>query len=219
MPKPMYVWSGSAWVSVASEVESLATYATQSYADAQPGMKMVVPTSVAVGSGSGSVATQGTVTFSGASSVSLNGCFSATYESYYIVFDITTATATSGLQMRVRVSGADNTSSNYRYNSLTVADNVGTIGVSRSNGTNTLFDDIGRLDNGYGASGFINFFSPFTSNRTRIVGQSSGNDSVPANCLRSYTGNMTVTTSYTGFTLFAASGNITGTIGVYGYRD
>ena len=64
MPKPMYVWTGTAWVSVASEVESLATYATQSYADNQPGSKLVVPTSVAVGSGSGSVAAQGTVTFS-----------------------------------------------------------------------------------------------------------------------------------------------------------
>ena len=86
MPKPMYVWSGSAWVSVASEVESLATYATQSYADNQPGMKLVVPSSVAVGSGSGSVATQGTVTFSGASSVSINGCFSSTYDNYRILF-------------------------------------------------------------------------------------------------------------------------------------
>jgi len=96
MPKPMYVWSGSAWVSVASEVESLAGYATQSYADNTPGMKMIVPSSVAVGSGSGSIATQGTVSFSSASSISLNSCFSSTYDSYKIMFTNTTVTGYAG---------------------------------------------------------------------------------------------------------------------------
>jgi hypothetical protein len=120
--------------------------------------------------------------------------------------------------MRMRVSGADNSSSNYKYVSLTAADNSASIGVSRSNGSGTLFDDIGRIDNGFGSSGFINFFSPFATNLTRIVGQSSGTDGVPANCIRSYTGQLTVTTSYTGFTLIAASGNITGQASVFGYN-
>jgi len=88
MPKPMFVWSGSAWVSVATEVESLAGFATQSYADNTPGTRLIIPSSVAVGSGSGSVSTSGTVTFSGASSVSINDVFSATYDTYQIVTDL-----------------------------------------------------------------------------------------------------------------------------------
>ena len=124
MPKPMYVWSGSAWVSVAAEVESLATYATQSYAAAQPGMKMVVPTSVAVGSGSGSVDTNGAVTFSGASSVSLNDCFSSTYQNYKIVMNLSAATS-NDVQMRLRVSSTD-AATNYNRRGLCV-DSAGTV--------------------------------------------------------------------------------------------
>ena len=159
-----------------------------------------------------------TTSFSGVASQSISDVFSATYRNYLVVFDITTATATSGLQMRMRVSGADNSNSEYRYNSITAADTSATIATSRSNGTNTLFDDIGRIDNGFGSSGFINFFSPFATNRTRISGQSSGGQTSDVNALRSYTGNLTVTTSYTGFTLIAASGNITGEASVFGYN-
>ena len=111
MPKPMYVWSGTAWVSVASEVESLATYATQSYADAQPGMKMVVPTSVAVGSGSGSVDAIGNVTFSSASSISVNNCFTSTYDNYRIIIDFVPS-ASTGFVSRYR-NTSDETSSVY----------------------------------------------------------------------------------------------------------
>ena len=113
MPKPMYVWSGSAWVSVAAEVESLANYATVNYASTQPGMKMVVPTSVAVGSGSGSVDTNGAVTFSGASSVSLNGCFTSAYQNYSIIVNDDSASATGYQLFRLRTNGTDNSTSNY----------------------------------------------------------------------------------------------------------
>jgi hypothetical protein len=54
----------------------------------------------------------GTVTFTGASSVSLNGVFSSTYDNYRIVF---TTTTISNIFMRLRVSNADETTSQYVY--------------------------------------------------------------------------------------------------------
>ena len=52
------------------------------------GLAKIVPSSVAVGSGTGSANSLGTVTFSGASSVSLNGCFSSTYDNYRLMLNI-----------------------------------------------------------------------------------------------------------------------------------
>ena len=49
------------------------------------GLAKIVPTSVAVGSGTGSADSLGNVTFSGASSGSLNGCFTSTYDKYKIL--------------------------------------------------------------------------------------------------------------------------------------
>ena len=43
MPKPMYVWSGSAWVSVATEVESLANFASLNYVNSyQPTFRNIL---------------------------------------------------------------------------------------------------------------------------------------------------------------------------------
>jgi hypothetical protein len=49
------------------------------------GLAKIVPSSVAVGSGTGSSDTTGKVTFSGASTVSLNGVFTSSYRNYKII--------------------------------------------------------------------------------------------------------------------------------------
>ena len=216
MPKPMYVWSGSAWVSVATEVESLAGFATQSYADNTPGMRMVVPSSVAVGSGSGSVSTSGAVTFSGASSISLNDCFNSTYDNYRIVCHITNTSTADGLSMRMRVSGADNSTSN--YNGARVESNS-SASANRYFAGSTSFD-INSTDDGGVAHGFVlDLQAPFASNRT--VGQiiSMGQDSAANYSARSGGYVFSATTSFTGFTIFPGSGTIAGTIRVYGMKN
>jgi LysM repeat protein len=209
----MYVWSGSAWVSVASEVESLAGFATQSYADNQPGMKLIVPSSVAVGSGSGSVATQGTVTFSGASSVSLNDVFSATYNNYKIIVRNTTSDNVI-TNFRLRVSGADNSTANYSTMRL-VADAAG--GVARTAATGQTSSRF-LTTSVAGSSCFVScdISSPFLSERTYYqISSSTHTTDAFVDILYSI---HNVASSFTGFTLFPSSGNITGTIQVYGYK-
>jgi hypothetical protein len=56
-----------------------------------------------------------TTSFSAVSSQSFDDVFSATYDNYKIFYRYLKATTTSDAQLRMRVSGADNTSANYKY--------------------------------------------------------------------------------------------------------
>ena len=216
MPKPMYVWSGSAWVSVASEVESLATYATQSYAnnaaDVASGMKLLTPTSIAIGSGSGSVGSTGTVTVSAASSVSLNGVFSTTYNNYLVLFGLTGSTAID-LLARLRASGTDNSSANYGRQLI-----YGDTSLAASTTTATSWN-LGQLYDSDGKRTVLDLMvkdpassSIYTTGRADSI---SNANSTPY-ALKSLFGT-TVTTAYDGISFIASSGTITGTIAIYGY--
>lgn len=215
MPKPMFVWSGSAWVSVATEVESLATYATQSYADSQPGSKLIVPTSIAVGSGSGSISTQGAVTFSSASSISLNGVFSSTYDNYRLIFTTTSNTASGYINMRLRSAGTDVTAGNYFSSVVQAAYGSTAIGNDNGGNSQTTWNRFGYYDgttDAYASSGdiLLPFASAFTSFNAAKARSGYGSEFA--------TGVYKATTSVDGFTIYSA-GNFTGTLRVYGYKN
>jgi hypothetical protein len=217
MPKPMYVWSGSAWVSVASEVESLAGFATQSYADNTPGMKLVVPTSVAVGSGSGSVSTQGTVTFSGASSISLNSCFSANYSNYKMILNITSFSANNYPVLRLRSGTTDNSSTNYNAAFIERA-STGTTVTGYAGSSSTGFQLGYTVNNG--SFNTLELFSPFETDYTGYFNLSTSKNATVSspNYVEYKAGTMSVTTPYDGCSIVAGSGTLTGTVRVYGYK-
>jgi hypothetical protein len=212
MPKPMYVWSGSAWVSVATEVESLAGFATQSYADnssnVAAGLKPIVPTSVAIGSGSSSVSTLGQVTFSSASSVSLNGCFSSTYDNYKVILDITTSGSTQ-ISFRYRLSGSDASGSNYAYQfdrgvSTTASAGTGTLTLNE-----LVVNNVTRL------MALTDIFKPALAVATGRLTHFLGDSAV----VGAVGGLHSLTTAYDGISFIPASGTMTGTVSVYGYKD
>jgi LysM repeat protein len=215
MPKPMYVWSGSAWVSVATEVESLAGYATQSYADNQPGMKLIVPSSVTVGSGTGSVATQGTVTFSGASSVSLNGVFTSTYDNYRIIMQLT-PTASDAFRVRLRNAGTDETAAQYNNAFFNVRVN-NTSGVSAANAsaTSATFESIvANFKNSLSMDIFGPKLTEYTSASALLHMGISASDA------KMYFGGFQLSnsTSYDSITWLMSSGTMTGNVRIYGYK-
>lgn len=80
------------------------------------GLKLIVPTSVA---GSGvSVSASGKVTFTAATTISVNGCFTSSYDNYLIVTRLNVSAAVNPFY-RLRVSGSDNTTaSSYTRQSL-----------------------------------------------------------------------------------------------------
>lgn len=185
----------------------------------QPGgLAKVIPSSVAVGSGSGSVDSNGTVTFSGATSVSLNGCFSSTYNNYRIVYNFSSFAGTAGnFHLRMRASGTDNTSSNYKYSALN-SNNVAPWwdGIVSTGTTSIILHRYTRAD---GIDGTIDMFNPFATAYTTLNGNAINpnyNNADGSTTVAS----TTVTTSYDGFTLYpATSQNMAGTIRVYGYTN
>jgi hypothetical protein len=174
------------------------------------GLIQIVPSSVAVGSGSGSANANGAVTFTGASSVSLNDVFSATYDNYKIILKITSAAAGNpDITMRLRIGGADNSTSNYAYQAI-----VGTYGASAIAGGSTGNSSfpIGGVSTVFNMS--VDLISPFLTESTIVLGSTLSQGAAGA-----FNGSFRATTSFDSFSFIASSSNITGTISVYGYRD
>lgn len=156
-----------------------------------------------------------TTSFSGVSSQSINDVFSATYENYRIHFANLTNTSSGDIRLRWRVSGADNTTTNYRYAGI-------------QNGTDSTSTGIGATGQtsiriGYFTTGRRNFLTgidvltPFASNMTGTF-NSAFDESSPNAFSTITTSVFAADTSFTGFTIFPASGNISGSVSVYGYN-
>jgi hypothetical protein len=177
------------------------------------GLAKIVPSSVAVGSGTGSATALGTVTFSGCSSVSLNDVFSATYDNYRIIVT-GTATVNASIGFRLRVSGTDATT-NYNWQRL-IADGAG-VSAARTTGVAQVL--IGLLDLSIPTGLSIDIYEPFKTQSTVFRSTSA----LPELSGRIYdaVGYHSTSASYTGFTLMkdSGSGNITGTVSVYGYNN
>jgi len=156
-----------------------------------------------------------TTSFSGVSSQSINDVFSATYNNYRIVCHINNTSTADGLLMRLRVSGADNTTANYNY-ARTESNSSAT--ANRYGAGQTSFD-VNSTDDGGLAVGFVlDLEAPFAANHT--VGQINvmGQNSSGAYSSRVGGYVFSATTSFTGYTVYPGSGTITGSISTYAYN-
>jgi hypothetical protein len=195
------VWDGSAWVKLSTQTSGTV------------GSAVVVPSSVTVaGAGSsGSVATEGKVTYSTATSVSVNGCFSSVYTNYMVVMDYDASSASANLHIRLRVSGTDNsTASSYVIQKLTM--NNTTVAGTRT--TSTQWETIGTFANVATNAFRMNVYRPFLADTTSFDSHSSDSFSSAYTIIGNGTHNQN--TSYDGFTFIASAGTLTGSIYVYG---
>jgi hypothetical protein len=191
MQRKVGVGSAVAGSATAGQVLTISAAGTSTWSTpTTPGLVQVVPTSVAVGSGSGSVDANGAVTFTGASSVSLNDVFSATYDNYKILISFST-TATELVTLRVRVGGTDLSSSTYGT-SLYGFTYAGAI--ESSNGASDTSIKIARSNTSSNATEFF-VAAPFLTQNTRLGGVFLDNSRYA-----SFGGIVNNTTSYTGFT-------------------
>lgn len=187
---------------------------TDAVAVASTGLRMVVPTSVAVGSGTGSVDSNGAVTFSGASSISLNDAFSTTYQNYKILLNLDSNSAGAFISMRLRVSGADNSTTSYAH--TTYRNRMGSASLAAYTQTadgNTFFRILTEAQTET-TTGSYDVFNPFISEYTQVSGIGTNNLDTFG-----FAGSFNATTSFTGFTLLPNTGTITGTVRVYGYKN
>jgi hypothetical protein len=155
--------------------------------------------------------------FSTVSSVSLpSGTFSATYNNYLVLFNLTAASTTITLTGRMRVNNADDTTSNYgtTLSRVTSANAIGQIG----NAGQTSFS-LSTTDNTplYGAS-FV-FSSPFSANKTTILATINAVEAGVAGLGLAGSLTFNTTTSFDSFSFIANTGTISGNVRVYGYAD
>jgi hypothetical protein len=178
------------------------------------GLVLVKPSSVVGGTDNG----KGTVSFSAASSVSLNDVFSTTYNKYKILLDVQ-CSATPEIRFRLRSSGSDNSTSNYYFTGFYSFSSDTTIGNDNLyKGDPDTAWAIGIGGNNQTAIN-VDLVSPFLSTYTSFVAQSgcmvNTNEAYSLNTNGGFAG----TTSFTGFTLIPSTGTITGTVSVYGYNN
>jgi hypothetical protein len=174
------------------------------------GLAKIVPSSVAVGSGTGSADSLGTVTFSAVSSVSLNNVFSATYRNYRIVSNITAGASPVNLQFRLRASGSDQSGSSY----FTFGIAGGFSSLAQVNLASQTSARIGQIDTDE-TYFTMDAITP-NLNKTKQFNHSSyyppsGTHNVVTSVYNSaYVAD--------GLTLFPSSSTISGTVSVYGYN-
>jgi hypothetical protein len=154
-------------------------------------------------------------TFTSVASVSIGSdaspLFSATYKNYRILINATTS-ASSNINLRVRANTTDETGSVYRQASF----NVSSGALSGTISTITEMS-ITQGSQAVAKTACVDLFNPFETSRTFNNGY-GGNNVSSSTASRFSTGDVNNSTSYNGITLFPNSGNITGSISVYGYN-
>lgn len=156
-------------------------------------------------------------TFSSTSSVSLNNCFTSTYDNYRFVYNITAFSATTDYILgRLRSSGTDNSS--VEYYAPRVLGNGST--VTSDNATaNGFVVGVGSSAYPTAPHGEFDLIRPNIAEFTKISSMSSYLSTGGVPSCYSVAGCHVNATAYDGFTLAAASGTFSGTIRVYGYRN
>jgi hypothetical protein len=153
-----------------------------------------------------------TTSFSAVASQSINDVFSATYDNYRVVMNISQSAAV-GLAFRVRVAGADLTTATYKWSRYFNFSNDGAYASSIDNTASSIDVPGGMADRGF----FVfDIGNPFNAFNTHVQERASFINSSAHSYNFTVSGSVNNTTSYTGFTIFPGSGTFTGTISVYG---
>ena len=156
----------------------------------------------------------GTMTFSGSTSQTVDGCFTSDYRRYMFAWDFTNAGTTSdNLFMQFRKGGV-NAATNYN--------NTWIYTLRTSASPLTAYDGAGiQMTIGYVgnfvASGFGYISRPAISGPTGVSWQGGGNGTVQG-IIASGQGSHTTSDTYDGLRILSAS-SLTGQVKIYGLRD
>ena len=160
-----------------------------------------------------------TETFTTSSTVSLNGCFTSTYQNYLLVYYLTTSTDAI-ISYRHRASAADISLTNYQTLQMTVQTSAApTWNAPLASNAGNVIQIASLNTSGVSLSaGTINVFQPMMSADTSVTSFSTyrtSNNGGISQCASVYKAN----TAIDGFSLIPSTGTITGNIRVYGYRN
>jgi hypothetical protein len=176
------------------------------------GTSIVTPTSVA---GTGTSLSGSKVVAATASTISVNGCFTSTYDSYLVEADLTHSTSSSNT-LRLRLSGTDDTAAVYDLQTLS-----GT-GATASAAQVLAATSWGMTGiNSIRENHSITFNSPALAVATEglLGGRATANPMTSANGLGFRMLQHRSLTAYDGFTITPAAGTLTGTVRIYGWNN
>lgn len=177
-----------------------------------PGNVPVIPASVV----NGTIGTGGAVTFTGITTVSLNGIFTADYENYTIIFEAPTKSVAGNVNLLLRVGGADNTTTNYDFERLIGSGSAASAGATSAS---NIWSSFHGLANYATTIATMTMLGPQIVQRTYIQNNVLGTDNVGNIENDIYYGAFRATTSFDGVTFAPSTGTMTGTIRVYGWNN
>lgn len=152
-------------------------------------------------------------TFTAQSTVSFNNVFSSTYNNYKLLISATGSVVSANGNLRMRVGGVDNSSSNYARQFLRA------IGGSVSGNFNTLTEtNLVDVGTGFTSVATVEIFSPALAVNTRIQAHFNGVNT-DTNYIGLFEAQHKVATAYDGFSFIPSAGTTTGTISIYGYKN
>jgi hypothetical protein len=180
------------------------------------GLVPIIPPTVNYSGGTATANSLGVITFTNVTSISLNSVFTSDYTHYEIKTQNTNFSAGNNLQYRMRASGTDSTANTYY-----------TEGLAVRLATTTLYGGLatnGYIHSTYALSGAFSSSTIKLSNPAKAQ-YTTGN--VEAQSLWSDGGSYggfsgiihQTATAYDGITLYPATGTMTGTVQVYGYKE
>ena len=181
-------------------------------ARAEVGLTAVAPTTIAVSGGTATANSFSLVSFSGVSSIDLNGIFSSTYRNYRVVLTTPATSVDTWINFKLMSSGAVNTTTNYAR-SLTYNNNGTTVLSQTTGDTRIIVNKVGVVGN-LNQSATFEVYNPALSEPTGVTGTGFGwylNTGT-------YSGWFNATTSFDGMRLMPEAGTFSGTVQVYGYR-
>ena len=176
------------------------------------GLKLIVPTSITNSGGSASVSASGKVTFTAATSVSVNGCFTATYDNYLVVFSGKDGSGSASVEMYMRASSSDATGSNYVWQRLTAS----STSVSGERQSSQSVTRAGVVTNTVPSGFHLYLYGPYLAQPTAARSVTAGANS--GALIQDFASTHSLSTAYDGFTLRREGGsaNITGALTIYG---
>jgi hypothetical protein len=155
--------------------------------------------------------------FSAVSSFSLpTSTFTATYDNYFLMLNITDASATTNLNIRMRSAGSDDSNTNYNYR-YAISDTSGAQNYDGGTGTSAIVI-AGTTTTDDRLAYPLYIFSPFLTASTKVTGNFWG----------SYGGNngtvsgggvQHTATSYDSLSVFVSSGTFQGNYKLYGIAN
>jgi len=153
-----------------------------------------------------------TTPFTSSSAVNLNDIFSSTYTNYMVVLNITSSPSTGNLQARMRVSGADNTTSNY-FSVYEYIDSAGATAGATKNAT-ASFWQLSFISSSDLSIPFT-VAQPYQTEYTSISAPAFlAGDTYKVTSA----GSFNATTSFTGMSFLTSAGTITGEAIIYGMK-